>query len=75
MDVSTTLNNSYIGNSGILDESMYDMQPSCSKHKRKEGKEYEISMILLQSYRYIEFPADLTRIKVCNSLRVFVKKF
>ena len=32
-------------------------------------------MILLQSYQYIDFPPDLTRIKICNSLRVFSKKF
>lgn len=73
MDV--TLNNSYIGASTILDESLLDMQPNCCKNKRKEGKEYEIAMILIQSYKYIEFPADLTRIKICNSLRVFSKIF
>jgi hypothetical protein len=32
-------------------------------------------MIFLQSYEYINFSADLTKIKVCNDLRVFVKKF
>ena len=34
MDLSN-LNNSYLGASTILDESMLDMQPSCSKNKRK----------------------------------------
>ena len=32
-------------------------------------------MILLQSYRFIEFPGDLIRIKVSNALRVFSKRF
>ena len=62
-------------NSTILEESFLEMQPSCSKNKRHEGKEYQIAMILLQSYRFVDFPGDLTRIKVSNSLRVFSKKF
>lgn len=32
-------------------------------------------MILLESYKFIDFPADLIRIKISNSLRIFNKKF
>lgn len=32
-------------------------------------------MILLESYRFIDFPVDLIRIKVANSLRIFCKRF
>lgn len=32
-------------------------------------------MILLQSYQYVDFPVDVTKIKICNSLRVISKKF
>lgn len=32
-------------------------------------------MILLESYKFMNFPVDLIRIKVANSLRVFCKKF
>lgn len=32
-------------------------------------------MILLESYKFVDFPADLIRIKVANSLRVFCKRF
>lgn len=69
------LNHSYLGASGILEESVLDMHPSTSKNKRNEGKEFEIAMILIESYRYIDFPADLIRIKVTNSLRIFCKRF
>lgn len=42
---------------------------------RHEGKEYEIAMILLQSYKYVSFSPEVTKIKVCNALRVFAKRF
>lgn len=32
-------------------------------------------MILLESYKFIDFGANLIRIKISNSLRVFNKKF
>lgn len=32
-------------------------------------------MILLQSYKYVEFSPEVTKIKVCNALRLFVKRF
>ena len=37
MDMSG-LDNSHLGISGILEESILDMQPSTSKNKRNEGK-------------------------------------
>lgn len=75
MDLS--MNGSFVGgnHSQFLEESFLEMQPTSSKNKRQEGKEYEIAMILLQSYRFINFPADLTRIKISNSIRVFSKRF
>lgn len=42
---------------------------------RHEGKEYQIAMILLQSYKYMTFSPEVTKIKVSNSLRIFVKRF
>jgi hypothetical protein len=32
-------------------------------------------MILIQSYHYVEFTADMTKIKITNALRVFAKRF
>ena len=32
-------------------------------------------MILLQSYQYISFSPEVTKIKVCNALRLFSKRF
>ncbi len=32
-------------------------------------------MILLQSYEYVDFPVDVTKIKISNGLRVICKKF
>jgi hypothetical protein len=32
-------------------------------------------MILLQSYKYVAFSPEVTKIKVCNALRIFVKRF
>jgi len=43
--------------------------------KREEAKEYEIAMILLQSYQYVDFPVDVTKIKLSNGLRVVCRKF
>ena len=43
--------------------------------KRQESKEYEIAMILLQSYEYVDFPVDVTKIKISNGLRVVCRKF
>lgn len=43
--------------------------------KRQEGKEYETAMILLQSYEYVDFPVDVTKIKLSNGLRVICRKF
>ncbi len=43
--------------------------------KRSEAKEYEIAMILLQSYEYVDFPVDVTKIKISNGLRVICRKF
>lgn len=74
MDISG-MNNSMMGSSTILEESFLDMQPNCTKNKRNEGKQFEIAMIVIQSYKYIDFPQDLTRIKISNSLRIFLKKF
>jgi hypothetical protein len=42
---------------------------------RIEGREYQIAMILLQSYRYVNFSPEVTKIKVCNALRLFSKRF
>lgn len=42
---------------------------------RHEGREYQIAMILLQSYKYLSFSPEVTKIKVSNSLRMFVKRF
>jgi hypothetical protein len=42
---------------------------------RHEGKEYEIAMILIQSYKYVSFSPEVTKIKVCNALRMFTKRF
>ena len=42
---------------------------------RHEGKEYQIAMILLQSYQYISFSPEVTKIKVCSALRAFSKRF
>lgn len=32
-------------------------------------------MILLQSYKYLSFSPEVIKIKVCNALRVFTKRF
>ena len=32
-------------------------------------------MILLQSYRYVDFSPDVTKIKISNALMMFVKRF
>lgn len=32
-------------------------------------------MIILQSYKYVDFPVELIRIKISNSLRVYSKTF
>jgi hypothetical protein len=32
-------------------------------------------MILLQSYKYVNFSPEVTKIKVCNALRMFSKRF
>ena len=32
-------------------------------------------MILLQSYEYLDFPVEVTRIKLTNGLRVVAKRF
>ncbi len=32
-------------------------------------------MILLQSYKYVNFSPEVTKIKICNSLRIFAKRF
>lgn len=42
---------------------------------RHEGKQYEIAMILIQSYKYVSFSPEVTKIKVCNALRMFSKRF
>ena len=42
---------------------------------RNEGREYQIAMILLQSYKYVDFSPEVTKIKVCNTLRLFAKRF
>lgn len=42
---------------------------------RHEGREYQIAMILLQSYQYVNFSPEVTKIKVCNALRLFAKRF
>ena len=55
------------GSNGVLGE--FGLLP------RHEGKEYQIAMILLQSYRYVAFSPEVTKIKVCNALRIFAKRF
>jgi hypothetical protein len=42
---------------------------------RLEEREYQIAMILLQSYQYITFTPEVIKIKVCNALRKFSKSF
>lgn len=42
---------------------------------RLEEREYQIAMILLQSYQYITFTPEVIKIKVCNALRKFCKSF
>lgn len=32
-------------------------------------------MIMLQSYEYIDFPIDVTKIKIMNGLRIICRKF
>lgn len=43
--------------------------------QRLEEREYQIAMILLQSYQYISFAPEVIKIKVCNGLRKFSKSF
>lgn len=42
---------------------------------RLEEREYQIAMILLQSYQYITFTPEVIKIKICNALRKFSKSF
>jgi hypothetical protein len=42
---------------------------------RLEEREYQIAMILLQSYQYISFAPEVIKMKVCNALRRFCKTF
>ena len=58
-----------------MDNASEGQIPSSSIIPRDEGKEYLIAMIILQSYRYISFLPEVTKIKTCNSIRMFCKRF
>ena len=64
-------------NSIILDDSMQDEAYTARNFvlKRQEGREYEITMTLLESYRYIDFAIEQGRIKISNFLRLFFKMY
>jgi hypothetical protein len=59
----------------LLDQLGEQQIQARSLMPRHEGREYQIAMILLQSYQYVNFSPEVTKIKVCNALRLFAKRF